>query len=341
MPCPRDGRQCILLVEDDPLTRDAIRGILADTYVVVAVPTGAEALQVLHSGVLPDLMLLDVRLPDTDGYSLFEKIRHEGFIRDMLVIFLTAQWGEADEAMGLGLGAVDYIRKPVSAAVLRARVHNHLQLKRHRDMLRDLSHIDGLTNIPNRRRLEEVLARQWAHASRNGLPLSALFVDIDHFKAYNDTYGHLAGDDCLRQVARALFASVKRPCDLVARFGGEEFVVLLPDTDGAGAYHVALRMCQVIEALKIPHGAALLSPYVTVSVGACVCRECRSFLPEALLACADEALYGAKNQGRNRVCLRILHRDLAGREACLETDPFAVPGDGPGTAAEPSSQGWP
>lgn len=325
MPCPKDGRQCILLVEDDPVTREAVRAMLADTYAVVDAGSGAEALAALKAGVMPDLMLLDVRLPDTDGYSLFEALRHEGFVRDMLVIFLTAQWGEADEAKGLGLGAVDYIRKPVSAPVLRARIHNHLQLKRHRDTLRDLSHIDGLTNIPNRRRLDEVLARQWALAGRKGLPLALLFVDIDHFKNYNDTRGHLAGDDCLRRVARLLFATVHRPCDLVARFGGEEFVALLPETDVAGARHVAERMRHGVEALMIPHGASPVAPHVTVSVGGCVCRECHRFLPESLLACADEALYAAKSQGRNRVCVRILQRSADGGEVCVGEDAPPAP----------------
>lgn len=317
MTCAQDGRQCILLVEDDKVTREAIRSILQDTYVFVDASTAEEALRLLRQGLNPDLVLLDVRLPDMDGYSLFERLRNEGFVRDMLVIFLTGQWGEADEARGLGLGAVDYIRKPVSAPVLRARIHNHLQLKRHRDMLLDLSHLDGLTNIPNRRRLDEVLARQWALAGRKNTSMALLFVDIDHFKAYNDTYGHLAGDDCLRQVARVLFSSVKRPCDLVARFGGEEFVALLPETDLAGARNVAERMRRGVETLEIPHASSPVAPQVTVSVGGCVCEACGRFLAEAMLACADEALYAAKTAGRNRVSMRLLSEASDGSPQCL------------------------
>lgn len=333
MTCAQDGKQCILLVEDDKLTREAIRSILQDMYIFVDVATAEEALRLLRQGLQPDLVLLDVRLPDMDGYSLFELLRNEGFTRDMLVIFLTGQWGEADEARGLGLGAVDYIRKPVSAPVLRARIHNHLQLKRHRDMLLDLSHLDGLTNIPNRRRLDEVLSRQWALASRKKVPTAVLFVDIDLFKAYNDAYGHLAGDDCLQQVARALFGSVKRPCDLVARFGGEEFVTLLPETDLAGARNVAERMRRAVEALEIPHPSSSVAPHVTVSVGGCVCLECGRFLVEALLACADEALYAAKNAGRNRVSMRLLRTSSDGIPLCRPEE-----AEDPGPSGEPGSR---
>ncbi|BDV01349.1 diguanylate cyclase response regulator [Thermodesulfomicrobium sp. WS] len=330
MTCAQGGRQCILLVEDDKVTREAIRSILQDAYVFVEASTAEEALRLLRQGVQPDLVLLDVRLPDMDGYSMFERLRNEGFVRDMLVIFLTGQWGEADEARGLGLGAVDYIRKPVSAPVLRARIHNHLQLKRHRDMLLDLSHLDGLTNIPNRRRLDEVFARQWALAGRKNTPMALLFVDIDHFKAYNDTYGHLAGDDCLQQVARVLFGSVKRPCDLVARFGGEEFVALLPETDLAGAWNVAERMRRAVEALGIPHASSPVAPQVTVSVGGCVCQECGRFLAEAMLACADQALYAAKSAGRNRISMHRLAAAADGSLQCQPVEPVPGPSKEPG-----------
>ena len=149
-------------------------------------------------------------------------------------IFITALVSEADEARGLKAGAIDYITKPITPTIVKMRIHNHLELKRHRDLLADMAAIDGLTGIPNRRRFDEVLHMEWHRAQRTGKQISLLMIDIDHFKRYNDHYGHLQGDDCLRAVARALAEPVHRGGDFVARYGGEEFVCVLAETDSGG-----------------------------------------------------------------------------------------------------------
>jgi diguanylate cyclase (GGDEF)-like protein len=175
--------------------------------------------------------------------------------------------------------------------------------------LNDLARRDGLTGLPNRRHFDEVLAREWERALRTGHPLCVLLVDVDHFKAYNDHRGHLAGDACLARVAEAMQSAIHRPADLVARYGGEEFVVLLPETRLEGASDLALRLIERVDDLALPHGASQTAAHVTISVGVAsqVGRAWPS--PADLLAAADEALYEAKHQGRRR------HRVHAGERA--------------------------
>jgi len=167
--------------------------------------------------------------------------------------------------------------------------------------LDEQAHIDGLTGIANRRRFDEYGARVIGTADRRGTPLSALMVDIDFFKAYNDTFGHLAGDDCLRHIAHIIRAQVPRPGDLVARYGGEEFVIVLVDTNAEGAVIVAERIRSAVEAARIPHAASTGLPYVTVSIGAGEFRPGEGETHETVVGRADDALYRAKKDGRNRV----------------------------------------
>ena len=178
----------------------------------------------------PDLVLLDIKMPGMDGYEVCRRLKQHATTRDIPVIFVTALGEEEDETRGLDAGAIDYITKPVSPRILRARVRAHLSAKDAQDRLAELSRIDELTGIANRRRFDEMLALEWRRNLRQRMPLSLVMCDIDYFKAFNDSHGHVAGDRCLRCVAVAVAGAMRRPTDLPARYGGEEFAALLSAT---------------------------------------------------------------------------------------------------------------
>lgn len=165
--------------------------------------------------------------------------------------------------------------------------------------LKRLTIVDGLTGVANRRRFDEYLAQEWRRLAREQAPLSLILCDVDYFKLYNDTYGHQAGDECLKQVAQAIGCRLKRPADLVTRYGGEEFAVILPLTDAQGALHVASEVRESLKALKIPHSGSAISEYLTLSMGIATVIPMSVLSPTTLVAMADERLYQAKHQGRN------------------------------------------
>jgi diguanylate cyclase (GGDEF)-like protein len=177
------------------------------------------------------------------------------------------------------------------------------QLKEANELLERLSNIDGLTGIPNRRYFDEMFELEWKAAARNSSPLSILLCDVDYFKAYNDTYGHQAGDYCLTEIARSFSEVLERPRDLGARYGGEEFVILLPDTNADGAMQVAEKIRRRVGMLKIPHATSTVDPFVSTSVGAATIIPSPVYSQKQLLEQADKALYRAKHEGRNRIAV--------------------------------------
>ena len=228
---------------------------------------------------------------------------------DILVIFVTAQTDPNDETRALETGGVDFIIKPVNPAVVRARVKTHLTLKFQNDLLRVLAFIDGLTGLANRRRFDETLQLESRRCRRNDAPLALLMIDIDHFKLYNDRYGHQAGDSCLQAVAATLKAAFGRAQDLVARYGGEEFVCLLPECDHAAAKPKADALVQAVAALGLPHESSPTAATLTISLGIAVIIPNVSRSPEDLVMAADAALYQAKQQGRNQSARRRYHEN--------------------------------
>jgi diguanylate cyclase (GGDEF)-like protein len=295
-----ERKQTVLIVDDEPMNIEILNEALGAEHEILFATNGQEALGIA-SNELPDLILLDVILPDLDGYQVCTRLKNDPKTRDIPIIFVASMDPEEDEAKGLDVGAIDYLAKPIRSPIVRARVRNHLELKRYRDYLEKVSATDGLTRIANRRWFDEQLEREWRRARRKHTPLSLILMDIDFFKAYNDHYGHLAGDDCLRQLARALEGCARRPADLVARYGGEEFVCLLPDTDANGALCVATLLREKVDGLNIPHAYSPVADHVTLSIGVSTLVPVVGQPPFDLIRRADELLYAAKQNGRNQV----------------------------------------
>lgn len=297
-----DPKPRVLIVDDERSNINILGNLLVAEFEVVVATDGESALARACANALPDLVLLDVMMPGMDGYEVCRRLKADPTTRDIPVIFISAMGEEDDEALGLRIGAVDYVTKPFSPAILKMRIRTHVELKRLRDHWQRLSTIDGLTQIANRRAFDDALKSAWRCAIRQQQPLALIIADVDHFKAYNDHHGHAMGDQCLQTVARVLAGQVKRACDLVARFGGEEFVCLMPGVDLEGAELVARRMWTAIREQAIPHEHPSVADTVTISIGVAVVQPAPALSPEVLLVEADRRLYEAKRAGRNRLC---------------------------------------
>lgn len=268
-----------------------------------------------------DLILMDIVMEGMDGIEACRQIKSSPPFKDVPVIMVTAQTGLEDLKKAFQAGATDYIRKPYNRVELLARVRSSLSLKSEMDQrkarekellevtrllekanreLQDLAHLDGLTGIANRRRFEEYYGVEWRRAQRDFSALSLIMADIDYFKAYNDNYGHQAGDDCLKKIAKNLQSGLRRAGDLVARYGGEEFITVLPGTGEKGAVTVAEVLRRGVITLAIPHHYSRVSDIVTISLGVATVLPGPDFSPEKLVLAADQALYQAKEEGRDR-----------------------------------------
>mgnify|MGYP000403609772 CR=1 FL=1 len=292
----------ILVVDDAMENIQILHAALRGEHEVLFALDGAKALAMAH-GQRPDLILLDAVMPGMDGYAVLQALRAAPETADTPVIFVTALSSPEDETHALDAGAADFISKPVNAAVVRARVRTQLTVKRQADALRAMTLTDSLTGVANRRCFSERIDNEWRRTGRAGLPLSLILADIDHFKLFNDHYGHQEGDACLEQVGHAMCRAANRAQDLVARYGGEEFAILLPETDAAGAACVAQRVLDELATLAIAHAVSPTAPLLTASMGIASLVPDRTGTSAALIRQADALLYQAKAQGRNRFCL--------------------------------------
>jgi diguanylate cyclase (GGDEF)-like protein len=292
----------ILVVDDAMENIQILHAALQDEHEVLFAMDGPRALEIARTQQ-PDLILLDAVMPGMDGYAVCRELFASNDTSDIPVIFVTALKSPEDETRALGAGAADFISKPVNAAVVRARVRTQLTVKRQRDALRALILTDSLTAVANRRAFDERLEAEWRRCGRAGLAVSLLMVDIDHFKLYNDHYGHQAGDTTLVEVARAMQRAAGRSQDLVARYGGEEFAILLPQLDSAGATGVARRLMHELEILDLPHAASPTERRLTVSIGIASLVPDEHSQASSLIQVADAQLYQAKAGGRNRYML--------------------------------------
>lgn len=295
-----EAKPKLLVVDDKPINIQVIYQIFGSDYQVFMATSGEQALAICQKN-LPDLILLDVVMPEMDGFEVCTQLKTNEETREIPIIFLTALNDSEQETRGLELGAVDFITKPVNPAVVRARVKTHLMLKQQTDIMRQLAFLDGLTGVYNRRYFDQQLGLEMARARRSGTPFSLIMLDIDHFKRFNDQYGHQAGDESLRKVATTLKNCLRRPADLLARYGGEEFVCILPDTDYESAIDLANVMEQRVRALQIEHVASDTAEFVTISLGVAGLGSDTAASTHEFLKQADQQLYKAKNAGRGQV----------------------------------------
>lgn len=322
---PGSERIAVLLVDDQLVVGEAVRRSLCEepdiAFHFCANPLDAIA---IARQVQPTVILQDLVMPSVNGLDLVRAYRADSHTSAIPIIVLSTKEEARVKSDAFQLGANDYMVKLPDRIELIARIRyhsaaylSHLQRDEAYRALREsqrelmetnlelqrLTNVDGLTGLNNRRYFEEYFAKEWQQAMRAKEPLSLLMIDIDHFKQYNDTYGHLAGDEILKCVGQAVRAAFLRPKDATVRMGGEEFVVVLPQTPAAGLATLAEKVVRTVEALDIPHEASSISDRVTVSVGGATRIPKSSDSPFALIEAADQAMYAAKQAGRNRAVL--------------------------------------
>jgi diguanylate cyclase (GGDEF)-like protein len=298
------------MVDDDPAMRMHLRVRLdREGYRIAEAKDGREGLTLCQTHP-PDIILLDAMMPDIDGFEFCAQVQNFTHGQNIPILMITGLDDRTSVDRAFAAGAADYITKPVHWAVLRQRLRRLIQqtqlqtkLEAANRELQRLASMDGLTQLANRRRFDEYLQQEWQRMTREQLPLSLILCDIDYFKPYNDTYGHQAGDRCLQQVAHTLQSAVRRPADLIARYGGEELAIILPNTQPAGAAHIAQIICTAIKNLAIPHASSTVHSCITISAGAAGIIPPFDLTPEDLIAAADRALYQAKAEGRDRYCV--------------------------------------
>ncbi len=307
-------RQKVLIVDDTLANIEILYNILQGEYEIFFAKSGTDGLRIIRKE-LPDLILLDIMMPDMDGYQVCAAIKEDPITAVIPIIFITAMTNVEAETKGLDCGAIDYITKPISPPIVKARVRNHLELKRSRDLLQSLAlelgeknrkleilaREDGLTGLANRRHFNEVLDAEIKRALRTHQFLSVILCDVDYFKKYNDQYGHVAGDKCLQAIGEIMRGNFKRAGDLPARYGGEEFAAILPDTSPESGVQMAERLREEMVAWALPHSEAGVQGIVTLSVGVVGGQANRGRNAEWFISQADEALYRSKENGRNQV----------------------------------------
>ena len=321
----------ILIIDDVPVTRKIIESFLKDgghTDIIQA-ESAENAFHILglyaesdESRQPIDLILMDIVLQGVDGIEACRLIKNDQRSAHIPIVIITAYTSAEHIETAFKAGAIDFLPKPINKLELHARVRSILHFKSEVDRLRErekhlvettlqleranvllerLSNSDGLTGIPNRRYFDYMFKKLLASGTRLAIPISLLLMDIDNFKLYNDTYGHLAGDDCLKLISGAIHDTIKRESDFIARYGGEEFVIVLFGVEPKTAAELAENIREHIFGLKIPHSASSVSGWVTVSIGVVSCIPEPSVSPEKMIDRADKALYAAKSHGKNQV----------------------------------------
>ena len=327
---PDKLKKCtVLLVDDQKIVAEGIKRMLADEKDIEFhyCPDPTEAIDMAQQ-VKATVILQDLVMPDIDGITLVRYFRANVRTRNIPIIVLSSKEEATTKRDAFNNGANDYLVKLPDEIELLARIRAHsrgyttqlerdaafhalremqIQLEESNKELQRLSAQDGLTGIPNRRNFDESLDREWKRSHRNKVSLALIMIDIDFFKKYNDNYGHLAGDDCLKRVAQTLQTALHRPADIIARYGGEEFAAILPETTSDGAITVSENLHNAITELAIEHGHSDACPIISISQGIAISEDCQFENIEELMALADKALYEAKEAGRNQY--KLLHME--------------------------------
>lgn len=293
----------ILIVDDEPANLELLAATLTDQgYQINIARSGQQALDTALR-VAPDLILLDLVMEHMDGLEACHRLKQIPELTHIPVIFLTAMNDEKHTILGFEAGAVDYVTKPFSPRILLARVTTHIKLLQNTRQLEAIAQQDGLTGLHNRRAFDQRIDNEWRRSRRGGQGIGLLMLDVDYFKNYNDSYGHLEGDQALKRIARVLQTVAHRASDFTARYGGEEFVALCTECDAGSLQQLGQRICNAIAAEAIPHRTSKIAGILTISLGGAwrVARQDLHY--ESLIEAADKSLYKAKEQGRNRVVL--------------------------------------
>ncbi|WP_373975850.1 diguanylate cyclase [Chitinibacter sp. SCUT-21] len=295
---PGQGKGVILIVDDSKMNQQILSAMLKDIAEIHCADHGEEGVmmaQALH----PNVILLDVEMPGMNGYEVCRVLKQKPSF-DSAIMFVTSHTSEEHEIRALKEGAVDFITKPFKYEIVKARVSAHLMLNMQNHFLRNLVNHDGLTGVFNRRHFDEMIEQEWRRHLRAQASLALAMIDVDFFKLYNDSLGHQAGDDCLKAVAKCLSKSSRRPGEIVTRYGGEEFAIILPTTTGDEALKFGQWLCEQFAQLALPHPARPDGvPIVTVSIGLSATVPSLLTQAQTLIRCADHALYQSKEMGRN------------------------------------------
>jgi diguanylate cyclase (GGDEF)-like protein len=290
----------VLIVEDNPINLKVLNSIVEKKYIVLTAKDGEEAYEVIKNNHI-DLILLDVMLPKMDGFTLCKLLKDSKEYNDIPIIFVTSLNDQDSELEGLQIGGVDFITKPYSAPIVLARVDTQIKLQQQARKLNELANIDQLTNIYNRRGFEENIKNLWSKAVKKKSLITIMMIDADYFKQYNDSYGHVEGDECIKSIAIAIKKSIDVKVDLLARYGGEEFVVVTISDNIDHTKSMAEAIKKSVYNLNIEHKSSSISDRVTVSIGV-VSSYTKDIAGYAqLVISADEALYEAKKSGRDKI----------------------------------------
>ena len=293
-------KNTIMIAGDSQSLPASLTDILGDEYEILTATSGQDAVDKAKE-FLPDLILLESDMPGMDGYEATEILKNSETACEIPIILITERNNDDSERKGLSSGAADFIVKPFDPVIVRFRIENQIRVQNQLRFIKMLSTIDQLTSMPNRRSFDARLDLEWNRAKRDMTQCSILLVDVDHFKIYNDTYGHLNGDAALKGTAGIIKDALKRPGDYAARWGGEEFIILLPATDMEGALGIAEKIRASVEELVISI-LGYLDTKLTVSIGVNTQIPAQGSTIEKFIDEADKALYTAKRTGRNKVC---------------------------------------
>lgn len=299
----------ILIVEDGKTNQKVLWETLNKDYTLQIIETGKSALAIV-TDFRPHLILLDIILPDITGFDVLKILKSSSETRSTPVLIITGLDSDTDEEKGLLMGAVDYIRKPFSPTILKARVKNHIQIVRQIETIEKMGYIDALTNLPNRRKFNYRLEYEWNRAIRKETNIGIMLMDLDSFKNYNDIYGHTQGDLLLQEVGKVLKKALKRSTDLPCRWGGEEFAILLPETNLQNLLLIAEKIRANIEKIRIPTMNEKQSTQITASIGAILVPPRQSDIAVDFMDKADQLLYQAKKLGKNQVQYKHYYSNL-------------------------------